>query len=77
MSAMQLLLGGWGAAHAAVAGLLGALAACSAKLALGADYLLEGCLAALGGEGARVAAAGLCDWVRGGWAGLLLNASLP
>lgn len=54
---------GWGAAHSAVAGLLGALAACSAKLALGAGYLREACAAAAGGE---EAAAGACVWVRAG-----------
>ncbi|XP_038244160.1 transmembrane protein 42 [Dermochelys coriacea] len=43
------MLAGWGAAHSAVAGLLGALAACSAKLALGGDYLREACAAAAAG----------------------------
>ncbi|XP_074842191.1 transmembrane protein 42 [Carettochelys insculpta] len=51
---------GWGAVHSAVAGLLGALAACSAKLGLGADYLREACAAAAGGEEAT---AGPCDWL--------------
>ncbi|XP_065254478.1 transmembrane protein 42 [Emys orbicularis] len=55
------MLAGWGAAHSAVAGLLGALAACSAKLALGADYLREACAAAAGGE--EAAAAGACVWL--------------
>ncbi|XP_018423460.1 PREDICTED: transmembrane protein 42 [Nanorana parkeri] len=45
----------WGCS--AVAGLLGALAACSAKLALGADYLRELCVA-YAGERAE-----LCDWI--------------
>ncbi|XP_019392900.1 PREDICTED: transmembrane protein 42 [Crocodylus porosus] len=52
----------WGAGPscAAAAGLLGALAACSAKLALGAEYLREVCVAAAqGGE----AAAGPCAWL--------------
>ncbi|XP_063160100.1 transmembrane protein 42 [Candoia aspera] len=49
-----------GAAYAAGAGLLGALAACSAKLALGADYLRAACDAVLGGEEAAVEA---CAWV--------------
>ncbi|XP_053218391.1 transmembrane protein 42-like [Podarcis raffonei] len=50
---------GWGAAFAAGAGLLGALAACSAKLALGADYLRGACAAVVGGE---EAASGACSW---------------
>lgn len=54
------MAGGWGSAYAAIAGLLGALAACSAKLALGADYLRGVCVAAVG------PAASPCDWVRGG-----------
>ncbi|XP_033021361.1 transmembrane protein 42 [Lacerta agilis] len=51
---------GWGAAFAAGAGLLGALAACSAKLALGADYLRGACAAVVGGE---EAASGACSWL--------------
>ncbi|KAM6450004.1 transmembrane protein 42 isoform 1-T1 [Liasis olivaceus] len=49
-----------GATYAAGAGLLGALAACSAKLALGADYLWAACGAVLGGEETAVEA---CAWV--------------
>ncbi|XP_061442909.1 transmembrane protein 42 [Rhineura floridana] len=64
---------GWGAAFAAGAGLLGALAACSAKLALGADYLREGCVAVIGGE---EPAASVCAWLpmilRVGCGGLVL-----
>ncbi|CAH2283211.1 Hypothetical predicted protein [Pelobates cultripes] len=45
----------WGCS--AVAGLLGALSACLAKLALGADYLRDICESAAGGAG------GICDWV--------------
>lgn len=45
----------WGCS--AVAGLLGALSACSAKLALGADHLREMC-GAYTGERAE-----LCDWI--------------
>uniref|UniRef100_A0A8C8VL47 Transmembrane protein 42 n=1 Tax=Pelusios castaneus TaxID=367368 RepID=A0A8C8VL47_9SAUR len=54
---------GWGAAHSALAGLLGALAACFAKLALGADYLREACAAAAAGQGEQAAAAGPCIWL--------------
>ncbi|MEE6520464.1 hypothetical protein FKM82_018349 [Ascaphus truei] len=46
-----------GSGCAAAAGLLGALSACSAKLALGADYLREACEAAAGDQG------GTCQWV--------------
>ncbi|XP_053569032.1 transmembrane protein 42 [Bombina bombina] len=46
----------WGCS--AVAGLLGALAACSAKLALGTDYLRDACEAAVWELGE-----GICDWV--------------
>ncbi|KAM4688258.1 transmembrane protein 42 [Discoglossus pictus] len=46
----------WGCS--AAAGVLGALSACSAKLALGADYLREACEGATGEQGQ-----GLCDWV--------------
>ncbi|XP_028606518.2 transmembrane protein 42 [Podarcis muralis] len=64
---------GWGAAFAAGAGLLGALAACSAKLALGADYLQGACAAVVGGE---EAASGACSWLpmmlRIGCGGLVL-----
>ncbi|MEE6520465.1 hypothetical protein FKM82_018349 [Ascaphus truei] len=49
-----------GSGCAAAAGLLGALSACSAKLALGADYLREACEAAAGDQG------GTCQWVRDG-----------
>ncbi|KAM4706367.1 transmembrane protein 42 [Rhinophrynus dorsalis] len=44
----------WGCS--AVAGLFGALSACSAKLVLGADYLREACEAVTGEQG------GLCNW---------------
>ncbi|XP_034985869.1 transmembrane protein 42 isoform X1 [Zootoca vivipara] len=64
---------GWGAVFAAGAGLLGALAACSAKLALGADYLRGACAAVVGGE---EAASGVCSWLpvmlRIGCGGLVL-----
>nr|XP_056713860.1 transmembrane protein 42 [Euleptes europaea] len=64
------MAGGWGSAYAAAAGLLGALAACSAKLALGADYLRGICVAAVG------SAAGPCDWLpiilQAGCGGLVL-----
>ncbi|XP_068092424.1 transmembrane protein 42 [Hyperolius riggenbachi] len=45
----------WGCS--AVAGLLGALSACSAKLALGADYLRDLCLVY------AVAQPELCNWI--------------
>ncbi|XP_054847504.1 transmembrane protein 42 [Eublepharis macularius] len=51
------MAGVWGSAYAAAAGLWGALAACAAKLALGADYLRGGCAAVVG------SAAGPCDWL--------------
>ncbi|XP_062985461.1 transmembrane protein 42 [Elgaria multicarinata webbii] len=50
--------GGLGAAYAAGAGVFGALAACSAKLALGADYLRAGCIAVGGGEESAA-----CAWL--------------
>lgn len=55
---------GAGPSCAAAAGLLGALAACSAKLALGAEYLREVCVAA---ARRAEAAAGPCAWVRGSY----------
>ncbi|KAJ6662002.1 hypothetical protein lerEdw1_012849 [Lerista edwardsae] len=68
------LSAGRGAAYAAGAGLMGALAACCAKLALGADYLRVGCLAVFGGE-EEAAAASLCAWLpmilRAGCGGLV------
>ncbi|KAG8442831.1 hypothetical protein GDO86_011587 [Hymenochirus boettgeri] len=45
----------WGCSS--LAGLLGALSACSAKLALGADYLQDVCKCAAGTH------EGVCDWV--------------
>ncbi|XP_060104087.1 transmembrane protein 42 [Heteronotia binoei] len=64
------MAGGWGSVYAAVGGLLGALAACSAKLALGADYLRGVCVAAVGSAG------GPCDWLpivlQAGCGGLVL-----
>ncbi|XP_066487047.1 transmembrane protein 42 [Tiliqua scincoides] len=67
---------GRGAAYAAGAGLMGALAACCAKLALGVDYLRVGCLAVLAAEGEAAAAASLCAWLpmmlRVGCGGLVL-----
>ncbi|XP_020663328.3 transmembrane protein 42 [Pogona vitticeps] len=65
---------GLGAAYASGAGLLGALAACSAKMALGGDYLREGCVAVLGGE--EDSATDACAWLpfllRVGCGGLML-----
>ncbi|XP_077160376.1 transmembrane protein 42 [Paroedura picta] len=64
------MAGGRGSACAALAGLWGALAACSAKLALGAGYLRGVCEAGLG------AAAGPCEWLpiilRAGCGGLVI-----
>ncbi|KAJ7322595.1 hypothetical protein JRQ81_018882 [Phrynocephalus forsythii] len=49
-----------GLAYASGAGLLGALASCSAKMALGAGYLREGCVAVLSGEDTATDA---CAWL--------------
>ncbi|OCT75957.1 transmembrane protein 42 isoform X1 [Xenopus laevis] len=49
------MMSSWGCS--ALAGLLGALSACSAKLALGADYVRDACEVVAGDQG------GMCEWV--------------